>query len=75
MGDGLYERLRKIAEQERTTMRCLVEEGLHSVLPKHERHEKYVFTPVTFKGNGLTEEFRAAEWGAVRQATYEGRGS
>lgn len=75
MGNGLYERVREVAEREHTTMRNLVEEGLHAVLPKHEHREGFAFKPVTVKGSGLSEEFKGADWAAIRRETYEGRGT
>ena len=72
--DSLLEEARNIANQERTTIKALVEEGLRHAID--ERKKKCVFRlrKATFKGNGLQPDALAASWEKIREMSYEGRG-
>lgn len=69
------EQSRRLARTEKTTLRNLVEEGLLLAIERHTCSRKRLIKPVTFKGGGLSEEFRNASWNQIRQAAYEGRGA
>ncbi len=72
--DSLLEEAHNIANQERTTIKALVEEGLRRTID--ERKKKCVFRlrKATFKGNGLQPDGLAASWEKIREMSYEGRG-
>lgn len=57
------------------TLRELLSEGLVCVIEKWAHAPASRVKPVTFKGRGLSPEFRKASWGAIRDAAYEGHGS
>jgi len=75
ISDSIFNRSRKLARREHNTLRALVEEGLQMVLAKREGAGRPVVTPVTFKGEGLSDEFVAGNWGAVRDEIYRGHGA
>jgi len=75
ISDELLERTRKAAKREGSTLRALIEEGLHLAL-KSRRHRRpgEVRFPV-YGGSGLTEEFRGAGWERIRDEIYRDRGA
>ncbi len=76
ISDDLLTRGRKVAEQEHTTLRNLVEEGLSIALAQRSRSPTgFKFRPVVFKGRGIRPEFQDQSWGEIRAAVYRGRGA
>lgn len=75
VSDNLLARAKELARRERVTLRSLAEEGLEHVLAERESAPPCKVDPVTFKGEGLSAEFRGASWQMIRDAAYEGRGS
>jgi hypothetical protein len=76
IADDLFERVQSVARREKTTFRSLTEQGLRIVLrEKQARPAKWKWKPVTFKGNGLTDEFKHASWGKIRDEIYRGHGA
>ena len=73
--DGLFRRARQLAKREGITIRKLVEEGLILVLDTRGRRKPVKVEPVTFKGKGLSPDYRDASWSEIRAAAYEGRGT
>jgi hypothetical protein len=74
IADPLLRKAKKLAAKEGTTLRELVEHGLTLVLAGRERSSGYVMADLRFHGDGLTDEFKDAEWSKFRGAAYEGRG-
>jgi len=71
--DNLLEQAKQLALKERVPWERLVEEGLSIVLKHRHKMADSGFRPVTFKGNGLSAEFRDASWGEIIQAAYDRR--
>jgi hypothetical protein len=69
------ERTKRIARKEKTTLRALMHEGLELVAARRTEAKKFKYKPVTFRGTGLTGEFKDAPWGKIRDAIYEGHGA
>lgn len=63
-----------LAAREKTTLRCLVEEGLREVLRRKKVEQPFVLRDASFKGGqGLTPEFEAkGGWARLREAAYPG---
>lgn len=57
-----------------TTLRQLLELALRREIAERKKPKKYKMKDATFKGDGLTPEFRDASWEKIRDAIYEGRG-
>ena len=70
----LYNEVRRVAHEESTTVKALVEEGLRHTLEKHKRRGPFTLRNAAFKGDGLQPEFSGASWDQIRNAAYEGRG-
>ena len=76
IADDLFARAQRVARKEKTTFRALTEQGLRLRLKEHHaKPAKWKWTPVTVKGEGLTDEFKNASWGKIRDAIYEGHGA
>jgi hypothetical protein len=72
--DSLFEEARKLAHQERTTLKALVEEGLRLIISERKRRGGFRLRRATFKGNGLQPRLAGAPWDQIRELSYEGRG-
>jgi hypothetical protein len=76
IADDLFERAQRVARKEKTTFRSLTEQGLRLVLKeKQARPVKWKWKPVTFRGGGLTDEFKNASWEKIRNEIYRGHGA
>jgi hypothetical protein len=74
ISDPLLRDARKIAAQEGTTLRALVEQGLRQVVTAKKRQPPFSLRKVTFRGRGLRPELREASWEQIRDIVYEDRG-
>jgi hypothetical protein len=74
LSDNLFARARKLAREERKTLRAIVEEGIALALDAHDRRRSPRIKPVVFAGKGLSDEFRHAPWQRVREVIHAGRG-
>ena len=73
--DAIFEEAKRVAHQEGTTVRALVEDGLRRVLRDRREARSFRLRRVTFCGNGLRPEVEGAAWTVIRDLTYEGRGA
>ena len=74
LADDLVERAKAHATKQGTTLRALVERGLHDVLSADEEPAPFQLQDASVGGRGLHPEFRGANWHRIREAAYEGRG-
>lgn len=74
--EDLLERSKAVARRENSTLKALIEEGLHLALHARSRSRKRAppFAVQAFKGDGLTPDFAAAGWDKVRDEIYRDRG-
>jgi mRNA-degrading endonuclease RelE of RelBE toxin-antitoxin system len=72
--DSLFKEARKLAQQEQTTLKTLVEEGLRRIIAERRRRGRFRLRKVTFKGKGLQPHLAGASWEQIRDLSYEGRG-
>ena len=72
--DSLFEDVRRLAHEEHTTIKDLVEEGLRRALDEHRRSKPFRLRRATFKGKGLQGPLAGASWERIREIAYEGRG-
>ncbi len=76
ISDPLLNEARKIANREGTTLRALVEQGLRHVLTEKKKpQKKFKLRDASFKGEGLTPEFKDASWAEILEEAYRGRGT
>ncbi len=71
---ALLDEAKKLAAKHRTTVKALIEEGLHHVIGEHRRSKGFRLRKKTFKGKGLQSQMEGASWEAIREKAYEGRG-
>ncbi|MGB9604651.1 MAG: DUF2191 domain-containing protein [Bryobacteraceae bacterium] len=69
IASNLLERARRLALEEKVTIRELIQEGLGLALARREENRKRPVKPAPFGGRGLGREFRRASWAEVRKAT------
>ena len=72
--DSLLEDARKIAGEEHTTIKALIEEGLRRTIDDRKKKHVFRLRKATFKGNGLHPNAAGAPWEKIREMSYEGRG-
>ena len=75
ISDSLFAEAKAAAQEEGTTLRALIEEGLRLVLERRCVEPQAELPDLRFGGNGLLGEFHNADWGKIRDASYDGRGS
>jgi len=74
IADPLLSAAKRLAAQEHTTLRALIEEGLRRVLERRERRVPFELRRASFRGNGLQPEVTEGQWERIRDLIYEGRG-
>ena len=72
--DSLLEEARKLANQEQTTIKALIEEGLRLTIESRRHKSKFRLRKATFKGNGLQPDIAGASWDKIRDLSYGDRG-
>jgi CRISPR/Cas system-associated protein Csm6 len=72
--DSLLKEARKLANEERTTLKSLMEEGLRRIVSERKRRGRFKLRKATFKGKGLQPHLAGATWDQIRDLGYEGRG-
>ena len=72
--DSLLEEARKIASQEQTTIKALIEEGLRRAIDDRKQKRSFRLRKATFRGNGLQPDVADASWEKIRDLSYRGRG-
>jgi len=76
ISDSLFNEARKVARQEKTTLKALVEEGLRKAVDERRRRKRQGFRlrKATFKGQGLQPHLAGVTWDQILDLGYEGRG-
>jgi Arc/MetJ family transcription regulator len=71
LGDSLLAEAKRVAAEENTTLRALVEAGLREVLGKRrKRTTAFRLRRVTVKGHGLQPKLQGASWQRLRELAY-----
>lgn len=71
--DELLLEVQRLARDERTSMKSLMEEGLRAVIARHRRTEQFRLRDASAGGQGLQPQFREANWEQLRAAAYGDR--
>lgn len=74
IADALLCGARRLAANEGTTLRALVEEGVRRILAERAQGGKFHLRKATFKGNGLQLRLATASWDRIWEMIYEGHG-
>jgi len=75
MPDALLEEAKRVASNEGTTLRALIEEGLRRALAERKQHRKFRLRRASFKGRRLQPGVAEGSWERIRDPIYEGRGA
>ncbi len=75
ISDPLLKEARKLAAEEHTTLRNLVELGLRRVIAEKRGSGAFALRRASFKGEGLQRELQNASWEKIRELAYEGHGT
>ena len=75
LSPALLRAARKIATQEGTTLRSLIEEGLRKVAEDRQRRAPFRLKDGAVGGNGTVAEIAEGSWDQIRDAIYEGHGT
>ncbi|MGD8374880.1 MAG: DUF2191 domain-containing protein [Acidobacteriota bacterium] len=74
IADGLLAAARELAARDGTTLRALIEEGLHHAVERRRSRSGFRLRDVSFRGEGLRVDVREGSWEHLRDRIYEGRG-
>jgi Arc/MetJ family transcription regulator len=74
ISDSLLAEARRLAAQERTTIRALIEQALRRMVQERTTRSAFHLRTVSFRGAGLQAGIREGSWEQVRELIYEGRG-
>jgi len=76
IADDLFERVQRLAREEKTTFRALTETGLRMVLSGRQRRRSRKVPPlITYGKGGVNNEFGEWNWERIRGEIYQGRGT
>ena len=75
ISDDLLRRAKKLARDQETTLRSLIEAGLRHVLSSQRPRRRFKLKDASYRGKGLRPEFQGAPWAAMRDEIYEDRGA
>jgi len=73
--DQLIKQARRVARQEGSTLRALVEEGLQRSLKARQQASHRELDFPSYGGSGVTEEFKGASWSRFRDEIYREQGA
>jgi len=73
--DSLLNEVRKLAKEEQTILKALMEEGLRRIIAERRQRGSFKLRRVTFKGSGLQANMKGANWERIRDISYKGHGS
>ena len=73
--DAVLKEARRVATQEKTTVRALIVDGLRRVLAERKRKGTFRLRKASFKGRGLHPDLAGAPWEKIRNTIYESRGA
>lgn len=74
IADALGAEAKRVAAEEGTTLRALIEAGLRLVLEERRKKGAFELRDASFRGCGLQPEFREVGWDRLREAAYGRRG-
>lgn len=75
IADALLSEAKRLASQEQTTLRALIEEGLRRLMQDRKRRGSFCLRRATFRGRGLQPGVQEGSWERIRELIYEGRGA
>jgi hypothetical protein len=74
IADSLFAAVRRVARNEGTTMRALIEEGLRRIVRERSDRGGFELRKVSFRGDGIRPDLEDGSWDQIRRQIYEQRG-
>jgi len=71
LNDELLREAQELARRQQTTLRELIETGLHTVIKQRSTESTFALTDASVDGRGLQPAFRDASWEQIREAIHE----
>lgn len=71
--DELLREAQRIAREEGTTLKSLLEEGLRAAIARHRSGRQFVLRDASVGGHGLQAAARNASWADLREIIYGDR--
>ena len=71
--EPLFKEARKVAQEEGTTLKALIEAGLRRIIGDRKQRAPFKLRKASFKGDGLRPDLAGASWDRIRELAYEGR--
>jgi predicted transcriptional regulator len=75
IADSLLRAVKRLAAEEDTTVRALIEEGLRRLLDERQAAPQFRLRDASFGEGGLHADVREGSWERIRELIYEGRGT
>ncbi|MFO1078525.1 MAG: DUF2191 domain-containing protein [Planctomycetota bacterium] len=75
LAPDLLRAAKAVAAREKTTLRALLEEGLRWVLGQRRQPRDFELRDASVSGKGTHPGVREGDWGSIRDAIYDGRGT
>lgn len=72
--EPLLRDVQRLAKDQRTTTKSLVEEALRNLLEARQPHTRYKLPDRSVSGAGLQPEFQHAGWDEIRDTAYDDAG-
>jgi hypothetical protein len=73
--DGLLRDAKKVALEQRTSVKALIEQGLRAVVRERLRRGRFTLRRASFAGDGLVAGRSLQDWAAIRDQIYAERGA
>jgi len=75
LSDALLRDAKRVALEERTSVKALIEQGLRLVVKERLRRRRFRLRQASFKGDGLVAGRSLQDWAAIRDQIYAERGA
>ncbi len=73
--ESLLREAKKVAVQERTTVKALIERGLRAAIADRRRRKAFTLRDASFQGDGLVAGQSLQDWNAIRDQIHAERGA
>jgi hypothetical protein len=75
LSESLLRDAKKVALEERTSVKALIERGLRAVVQERQRRVRFKLRRASFEGDGLVAGRSLQDWAAIRDQVYSERGA
>jgi hypothetical protein len=73
--DSLLREAKRVALEQRVTVKALIEQGLRTVIAERRRGGGFTLRNASFRGDGLVSGRSLQDWAAIRDLAYSERGA